>query len=113
MPRPRMERIVAGIPEIAYFKPAGVRMIDLEEVVLTVDEFEALRLKDFEEIEQEEAAKKMAISQPTFHRLLLSSRKKVADALTNGKAIRIEGGHYRFAAGRGRGMGRRFRGGRV
>lgn len=102
-----MERIVAGMPDVVFFKPAGVRMMDLEEVVLAVDEFEALRLKDFEELEQEDAAKKMGISQPTFHRLLTSARKKVADALTNGKAIRIEGGDYRFSRGRGR----RFRGG--
>jgi len=114
MPRPRLFRRVWFEPEVTYFKPAGIRMIDLEESILTVDEFEAVRLKDLEGMEQEEAAKKMGISQPTFHRLILSARKKIADAIVNGKAIRIEGGNYMFARqfrpgsgmGRGRGMGR-------
>ncbi len=70
-------------------------MISLECVCLNVDEFEALRLKDFEGLEQTVAAESMGISQPTFHRIIESGRKKVADALINGKAIRIEGGDYR------------------
>jgi len=74
-----------------------------------MDEFEAIRLKDFEDLQQEEAAKKMNISQPTFHRLITLARKKVADALVSGKALRIEGGVYEmvgFGRGRGRGAGR-------
>jgi len=67
-----------------------------EETVLTVDEFEAVRLKDLEGLEQCECAAKMEISQPTFHRLVVSARKKIADALTHGKTIKIEGGEYRF-----------------
>ena len=82
-------------------------MIDLEESVLTVDEFEAVRLKDLDGLEQEEAAKNMNISQPTFHRLILSARKKIADAIVNGKAIKIHGGMYKMTqqvqSGRGRG----------
>ncbi|NCO96509.1 MAG: hypothetical protein COY38_01690 [Candidatus Aenigmarchaeota archaeon CG_4_10_14_0_8_um_filter_37_24] len=96
MSRPRLCRRVRLKPNITYFKPAGVRMVDLQETVLAVDEYEAVRLKDLEGLEQEEAAKKMNISQPTFHRLVLSARKKIADALINGKAIRIEGGNYRI-----------------
>jgi predicted DNA-binding protein (UPF0251 family) len=83
-------------PGVTYFKPAGVRMAGLDEVVLTVDEFEAVRLKDLLGLEQEECAAKMSISQPTFHRLVLSARKKMAEAIVNGKAIRIEGGNFRF-----------------
>ena len=94
MPRPRRNRRIWSEPEVTYFKPAGIRMRELEETVVTVDEFEAVRFKDLMGIEQGEAAKKMGISQPTFHRLLLTARKKIADALTNGKAIRIEGGNY-------------------
>jgi predicted DNA-binding protein (UPF0251 family) len=67
---------------------------DLKSVSLTVDEFEAVRLKDLEEFEQTVAAESMGISQPTFHRIIESARKKVADALVNGKAIRIQGGDY-------------------
>jgi len=94
MPRPRLCRRVCFPPGLTYFKPAGIRLVDLEESVLTVDEFEALRLKDLEGLEQETAAGRMAVSQPTFHRILSSARKKIADAIVNGKAIRIEGGTY-------------------
>ena len=94
MPRPRRLRRVWFKPDIRYFKPAGIRMFELEECVLTVDELEAIRLKDLLGMDQGKAAEKMGISQPTFHRLLLSARKKIADAVVNGKAIRIEGGNY-------------------
>jgi predicted DNA-binding protein (UPF0251 family) len=90
MPRPCKKRRVRGIPSSSYFKPAGVRMIDLIEVVLTIDEFEAIRLIDFEGILQAEAGEKMKISQSTLSRILSSGRKKVADCIVNGKAIRIE-----------------------
>ena len=71
-------------------------MRELEEVILSVEEFEAVRLKDLEGLEQEECAKKMKISQPTFHRLVLSARKKIAEAIIKGKAIQIQGGIYRL-----------------
>ena len=99
MPRPRRCRRVWFQPGVTFFKPAGIRLAELGESVLTVDEFEAIRLKDFQNLEQEEAAKKMNISQPTFNRLLLSARKKIADALVNGKAIRIEGGNFKIVGG--------------
>ncbi len=98
MVRPRKCRRVWFEPGITYFKPRGVPLADLEEVSLTVDELEAIRFKDLEELEQKEAAEKMGISQPTFHRLLESARKKIADALVNGKAIKIHGGNYEMAA---------------
>jgi predicted DNA-binding protein (UPF0251 family) len=69
-------------------------MTSLKSVNLNVDEFEAIRLKDLQGLEQITAAESMRISQPTFHRLIETARKKVADALVNGKAIRIEGGIY-------------------
>jgi predicted DNA-binding protein (UPF0251 family) len=102
MPRPRMFRRVRVRPEVTYFKPAGVPMRGLEEAVLTVDEFEAIRLKDLEEMDQEDAAEKMGISQPTFNRLIKSARKKAADALVHGKAIRVKGGPYRMVRPRGK-----------
>lgn len=74
----------------------------LEESVLTIDEFEAIRLKDLQNLEQGECAEKMNISQPTFHRLIISARKTIADAIVNGKAIRIEGGNYIIDKDRGR-----------
>ena len=104
MPRPRLRRRVWFEPNVTYFKPAGVRMIDLEESILTVDEFEAVRLKDLEGLDEKDAAKKMSISQPTFNRLVSSARKKIADAIVHGKSIKIEGGMYKMVGfGRGRG----------
>ncbi len=79
-------------------------MVKLEESILMVDEFEAVRLKDLLGLEQEVAAKKMNISQPTFHRLVLSARKKIADALVEGKAIKIEGGNFKMLQPRGLGQ---------
>jgi len=108
-PRPRIRRRVRFHPDVDYFKPAGIRMVSLEETVLTVEEFESIRLKDYEGMDQTEAAKKMGISQPTFQRIYESARKKIADALVNGKAIRIEGGHFRIMRQGPRGRG--FRGG--
>lgn len=89
MVRPCIRRRVRGNPASSYFKPAGIRMIHLMENVLTLPEFEAIRLVDSQEMGQEEAGKKMKISQPTFSRVLKSGRKKIADAIVNGKAIKI------------------------
>ncbi len=96
MVRPKLCRKVKFNPEVTYFKPQGIPLRQLEEVVLNVDEFEAIRLKDLEGLEQEDAAVKMKISRPTFQRLLVSGRKKVAQAIINGKAIKIEGGNYKI-----------------
>jgi len=93
---PRWRR-VASIPAVNYFKPGGVLVRALQEVRLSVEEAEALRLKDLEGLEQEECARKMNVSRPTFHRVLASARTKVADAILNGKALRIEGGNFEMA----------------
>jgi len=103
MVRPRLCRRIFSEPNITYFKPKGIPLGELEESILTIDEFEAVRLKDLEGLEQEECAKKMNISQPTFHRLVLSARKKVADSIVNGKALKIEGGNFKII-GKGRGF---------
>lgn len=94
MPRPVKWRKVAFIPGIRHYIPTGVPQCDLEENVLKIEELEALRLKDLEGLEQEEAAEKMEVSRQTFQRILNEARNKVTDALVNGKAIRIEGGNF-------------------
>jgi len=96
MVRPHRCRRVNLEPNVTYFKPRGISLRDLEETVLQIDEFEAVRLKDLEGLEQEECAKKMNISQPTFHRLVSSARKKISGAIVNGKAIKIEGGNFKY-----------------
>jgi len=97
MARPTKERRVELVPEYDYFKPVGKPLKELEEICLTIEEVEALRLKDLEGLTQEEAAEKMDISRPTFQRILTMGRKKLADALVNGYAIRLQGGNYRLA----------------
>lgn len=97
MPRPTKWRRVAFIPEIAHFRPVGVPQSILDVVLLSVEEAEAIRLKDLDGLQQEECAERMRISRPTFHRVLESARAKLADALINGKAIKIEGGSFEMA----------------
>jgi len=97
MGRRQLWRKVSFIPPITYFKPAGIPLAGLDEVKLLVEEAEAIRLKDIEGLEQEESAQKMNISRTTFSRILDSARQKIADALLNGKAIRIEGGNFEMA----------------
>ena len=90
MPRPRLRRRIRGRPNSNYFKPQGIRMIELEEISLSLDEFEAIRLIDLEEIPQEQAAQKMQISQPTLSRILKSGRKKLSESIIKGKALKID-----------------------
>lgn len=94
MPRPQKCRRVAFMPDVTYFKPAGVPMRMLDEILLSVEEAEAIRLKDLEGLEQTECAGRMNISRPTFQRVLTAARQKMADAILHGKAIRIEGGNF-------------------
>ena len=90
MSRPRMPRCMRFKPNVYYFKPRGIPVHDLEEMVLLPDELEALKLHEIDELEQTEAAGKMKISQPTFARILSSAHKKIAEAIIKGKAIRID-----------------------
>jgi len=100
MPRPRQCRRVSHLPGSDYFKPRGIPLASLEEIVLSVDELEALRLADLEGFYQEEAAGRMNVSRQTFGRIIESARRKVAEALVKGKALKIEGGEFEMAAGR-------------
>ena len=92
MPRPFKCRRVCGTPGTDYFKPRGIPLSDLQEIDLTIAEFEAIRLADLEELYQEDAAKKMNISRQTFGNIINSAHKKIADVLLHAKALKIEGG---------------------
>ena len=89
MVRPIKPRRVSFDPNVVYFKPRAVPLSLLDEVELGIDELEALRLCDYKNLEQIEAARKMKVSQSTLQRILSSARKKVAEALIEGKAIKI------------------------
>jgi len=90
MTRRKTPRCIRFNPKVAYFKPQGIPLRNLEEVNLEADELEALKLYKVDKISQTEAAKKMKISQPTFARISDSANQKIADALINGKAIKLE-----------------------
>ena len=105
MVRPRKPRMVSAYPTITAFVPQGVNVTG--EAVLTVDEFEAIRLSDFEHLDQESGAALMGVSRHTYGRLLARGRGVVADAMVTGKVLKIGGGSYEV-----RGPGRRKRHGR-
>lgn len=111
MPRPVKPRRVCGRPAATYYKPRGVPMCDLEEVVIGLDGLEALRWVDLEGLSQEEAGDRMGVSRGTIGRLVEGARREVVDALVTGKALRLEGGPIVESPGRGPGRGRRRCGG--
>jgi len=90
--RPKKIRWIRYIPKERCFKPLCRPLSKLEQVCLTLDEFEAIRLVDLEELKHEEAAKVLKISRPTFTRIITNAHKKISDSLVNIKAIRIQGG---------------------
>lgn len=106
MARPRRDRRIFFQPDVTYFKPAGIPMMHLKETMLSFDELEAIRLMDSEGLDQTTSAKKMKISQSTLSRLLREGRKKLADAIIQGNAIKIHGGNFKMAMPKGRGLGR-------
>lgn len=99
MVRPRKKKIVSFEPDVTYFKPRAVPLSDLEEIELTIDELEALRLVNLEKLSQTGAANKMGVHQSTFQRTLNRAREKITEALVKGKAIKIKGGDYQMPIG--------------
>jgi len=95
--RPRCCRRIACMPQCVLFKPAGIPASCLDEVVLSLDELEALRLADLAGLYHEQAAERMEVSRQTFGRTLENARRKVAQVLTEGKALRIEGGEVEMS----------------
>jgi predicted DNA-binding protein (UPF0251 family) len=94
MPRPKKWRIVEIVPTEFYFVPQGKPMCELGEEVLKVEEIEAVRLKDLEDLNQDQCAEKMQVSRQTFQRILGQARTKIAGALIEGKALRVNGGDF-------------------
>ncbi|MBN2111715.1 DUF134 domain-containing protein [Candidatus Woesearchaeota archaeon] len=103
MVRPKKIKTVGFRPGVTYFKPRAVPLNEVQEVELTIDELETMRLVNIENLAQEEAAKKMGVHQSTFQRILTRAREKITDALVNGKAIKIFGGDYTMPGGDGTG----------
>jgi predicted DNA-binding protein (UPF0251 family) len=90
MARPKKCRCVKVKPQAVYFKPRGIPLTALEEVTISLDEFEAVRLADFEGLYHEDSAIRMKVSRATFGRILTEAHRKIAESLLKGKALRIE-----------------------
>ena len=96
MPRPRKWRRVCDLPDINLFGPLNVKAPADDLIIMTVEEYETIRLIDFEGMMQEECAARMNVARTTVQKIYNAARKKVADALVNGRALKIEGGDYRL-----------------
>ncbi len=105
MPRPRKWRKVCSLPISSRFIPAGMVDVDENLVMMTVDEYESIRLLDLEGLTQEECSTRMNVARATVQLIYAAARQKVADALVNGKGLGIEGGEYQLCDGRGRHCG--------
>lgn len=97
MGRPHKERRIEALPPVTHYKPAGIPLRDLEEIILTIEEMEAIRLGDIEQLDQGAAAERMEVSRPTFHRIINKAHQKIAAALWQGYALRVDGGTFRIA----------------
>jgi len=96
MPQPFKCRFVSHEPGVTYFKPRGIPMTELEEIILGVDELEAVRLADMEGLYQEDAAERMKVSRQTFGNIIHAAHAKIAEVIIKGKALKIEGGVYKM-----------------
>ena len=94
MPRPKRRRTITNPPMIEGFRPFGVPIMNMEPVVLLYEEYESIRLSDYDGLTQEQAAEKMDVSRPTFTRIYEKARRSIAQAFIEGKAIIIEGGDF-------------------
>ena len=97
MARPEKQRNVLAPPAYKNFKPAGIKMNKLDVEELSLDEYEALRLADYDGLEHSDAAVQMEISRPTFTRLISKARQKVAKFIVDGKVLQIDGGSVHFS----------------
>jgi len=111
MPRPKKGRRVCCMPKVDYFGPVSTLKDDREDIIMSVDEYETIRLIDLEGFNQEECASRMNIARTTVQGIYNVARKKLAEALINGRRLKIEGGNYQLCDGLqkhcGKGRGRR------
>jgi uncharacterized protein len=94
MPRPKRKRTISNPPIMEGFKPFGIPITQLEPLILLYEEYEAIRLTDYDGLTQEQSAEQMGVSRPTFTRIYEKARRTIAQAFVEAKAIFIEGGDY-------------------
>ncbi len=94
MPRPVKRRFVCNLPNYDRYGPLNKHQVDHEIIVMSIEEYETIRLIDFEELDQEQCAENMGVARSTIQRIYNDARKKIAESVVNGKVLRIEGGNY-------------------
>jgi uncharacterized protein len=94
MPRPQKSRKIGIPPKMKGFKPFGMPVCKIDPIFLTFEEYESIRLVNYDKQSQEQAAINMNISRPTFTRIYNKALKQIAKSFVEGKAIIIEGGNY-------------------
>lgn len=94
MPRPRKQKKICALPRIDAFGPADVTQDQSDVVNMSIEEYEAIRLIDYEDLTQEQCAEVMCVARSTIQRIYMDARKKLADCIINGKGLKIGGGHY-------------------
>jgi len=102
MPRPTKCRMVCSLPKNNQFGPCGSCYLDLEKIIMTIDEYETIRLIDLENDTQEQCAEQMKIARTTVQSIYDQARKKIATAIVLGKKLVIEGGSYELCDGQGK-----------
>ncbi|MDD6920417.1 MAG: DUF134 domain-containing protein [Eubacteriales bacterium] len=105
MARPIKWRKVCCMPETSKFGPLNLKECDKSHVSMTVDEYETIRLIDFEGFNQEECAKQMSVARSTVQGIYIEARRKIAESLVKGKVLLIEGGEYHLCEGVGKRCG--------
>lgn len=101
MPRPRKCRTVCGLPEAFEFGPLDCSLKNREPVIMTVEEYETIRLIDLEKLTQEECADRMGVARTTVQGIYMDAREKLARSLVGGLPLTIKGGDYRLCDGSG------------
>ena len=96
MPRPQKKRKVFNPPKMHGFKPFGIAKCDTAHIIMQYDEYEAIKLVNYDNLSQDQAAELMGVSRPTLTRIYNSALKKIAEAFVEGKSIIIDGGNFEF-----------------
>lgn len=106
MARPRKWRKVCSLPDRDKFGPIGIEADPGSHIIMTVDEYETIRLIDLEGLNQEQCSEQMNVARTTVQGIYVEARRKLADSLVNGKILSIEGGEFRLCEGMGKACGR-------
>lgn len=96
MPRPQKSRKICSPPKMQGFKPFGIAFCEIDHIIMQYDEYESIKLVNYDKLSQEDASERMEVSRPTLTRIFNSALTKIAQAFVEGKSIIIEGGNIEF-----------------